>query len=130
MLIALVLSMNRNHDSGGLPSASTFERTEYVTRAPRFPIQAPLQYREGGEQSWHKGTTINISRTGVLFSAEQALNLQTVLEMRIAFPPELTGDAETNVVCWGPVVRAQMPRDEGQSHTLAASIFRYRFKSS
>jgi hypothetical protein len=89
-----------------------------------------VQYREGGEESWHEGTTINISRSGVLFSAAGPLEPQTVLEMRIAFPAELTGESETNVVCWGPVVRIELPSRQNESPAVAASIFRYRFKSS
>ncbi len=117
-------------NGNGLQDAPVREGRAYVTRAPRFPIQAPLRYRESGEQSWHSGLTVNISRTGILFSAEEPLDPQTVLEMRIAFPPELTGETETNVVCWGPVVRGDSDPEDEHRRLLAASIFRYRFKSS
>lgn len=102
-------------------------KSEYVDRAQRFPIHAPMQYREGGETAWHEGNTLNISRSGVLFTSEQELENRKVLEMRIAFPPEMTGGSETKVVCWGPVVRRQLPAINGLP-AFAATIFRYRFQ--
>jgi hypothetical protein len=123
----LVMTMVEN-ESEESPDYATRTKAEYVARAPRFPIQAPLTFRAGGEKSWHEGKTINISRSGVLFKADHALEPKTMLEMRIAFPPEMTGDVETNVVCWGPIVRRQVPGPGEEFHTLAASIFRHRFK--
>ena len=101
----------------------------FPARAQRFPIVAPLLFRERGETAWHEGTTINISRSGVLFRCDEDRKSQAVLEMRIAFPPELTGSAETNVVCWGPIVRKESPRFPLDQHAMAASISRYRFES-
>jgi len=103
-------------------------KPDQVARAPRFPIQAPFSFRAGGEKIWHEGTTINISRSGVLFKSDLVLDPKTVLEMRIAFPPEMTGDTETNVICWGPIVRWQPHSAEESYHSLAASFFRYRFQ--
>jgi hypothetical protein len=103
-------------------------KPDHVARAPRFPIQAPFSFRTGGEKSWHEGTTINISRSGVLFKSDMVFDPKTVLEMRIAFPPEMTGDVETNVICWGPIVRLQPCAPEEQFHSIAASFFRYRFQ--
>ncbi len=116
-----------NGDKKDLFTGPLPQKDNYVVRAPRFPIEARMQYREGGETAWHEGTTINISRSGVLFRAARTLEPRKVLEMRIDFPPEYTGEAETSVVCWGPVVRSQpFPECDGQS-TMAASIFHYRF---
>ena len=106
------------------------QKDDYVARAPRFPIEAKMQYREGGETSWHEGTTINISRSGVLFKADRALEPRKVLEMRISFPPEFTGDSETGVICWGPIVRQQPISGETTPPAIAASIFHYRFQHS
>ncbi len=101
------------------------QKDGYVARAPRFPIEAKMQYREGGESAWHEGTTINISRSGVLFKSDRTLEPRKVLEMRIAFPPEFTGDSETGVLCWGPVVR-----QTDDPPAMAATIFHYRFQHS
>lgn len=99
----------------------------YVDRAPRFPIQTSLHYRQGGEVDWHEGTTVNISRTGILFHPDHDIDLQTVLEMRIIFPTEITGTAPTRVVCWGPVVRSETSTGLEPLPMIAASILRYRF---
>jgi len=48
--------------------------------------------------------------------------------MRIAFPPEMTGNDETSVLCWGPIVRKELLPTGDNPHAIAASIFRYRFE--
>lgn len=73
------------------------------------------------------GTTINISRSGVLFRADQELTPSTMLEMQIVFPTEVTGEVPTKVVCWGPVVRTVPPEPADGRPALAAAISRYRF---
>lgn len=113
---------NGREEPAGRGSAS------YQSRAPRFPIQTSVQYRESGEQDWHEGKSINISRTGILFEAEGDQVLQAMLEMRILFPAEVTGESPTNVVCWGPVVRQSPPSSPEGHPTVAASILRYRFR--
>jgi hypothetical protein len=89
-------------------------------RAERFPIRTELDYRTSSDGSWRRGLTLNISRSGVLFEAENEVEPKTMIEMRIVFPPEITGSVPANVVCWGPIVRAQ-------GVALAAAILRYRF---
>jgi hypothetical protein len=91
-------------------------------RAQRFPIQTPVSYRASGETEWSQGTTVNISRSGVLFRAGREIEPKTVFEMRILFPPEITGGVPANVVCWGPAVRS-----ESGGSLVAAAILKYRF---
>lgn len=91
-----------------------------TARAPRFPIQAPLRYRASGDPAWHKGATVNLSRSGVLFSSENEIEPATMMELCIVFPPEITGGVAANVVCMGPVVR----RD---GLMLAVAILKYCF---
>ena len=74
--------------------------------------------------SWSHGFTVNISRSGVLFRAEEDIVPKTVLEMRIVFPAEITGSQPANVICWGPVVRSE---SAGSGTALAAQIVKYRF---
>lgn len=127
-LLLVLLVANSDEDKKPLNTPLN-EGSSYPVRAQRFPIVAPLHYRERGETAWHEGTTINISRSGVLFHCDEDKEPQAVLQMRIAFPPELTGSGETHVVCWGPIVRKESPRCHEIQHTIAASIFRYRFES-
>ena len=42
-------------------------------RAQRFNLHLPLKYRLLGEDGWHRGTTENISRSGLLFQAEEPI---------------------------------------------------------
>jgi hypothetical protein len=124
----LVLLVYDNDKDKGLSRAAMKAAGSHTARAQRFPIEAPLQYRQRGESDWHEGTTINISRSGVLFSCKDDKEPHAVLQMRITFPPELTGEAETDVVCWGPIVRAESrPLGEDQ-HAIAAAILGYRFE--
>lgn len=117
-------------DGEGAQRSAVPAKENYIDRAQRFPIQAPMQFREGGESDWHEGTTLNISRSGVLFRAEREIETKKVLEMRIAFPPEMTGGSETSVVCWGPIVRRQILGEANGRTAFAATIFRYRFQHS
>ena len=102
-------------------------QVDHVNRATRFPIQTPLRYRQSGELDWHEGVTVNISRTGILFNPDHTIDPETLLEMRILFPVEITGIAPANVVCWGSVVRSVAPTDQNCLPAIAASILHYRF---
>ncbi|MGA9075157.1 MAG: ATP-binding protein, partial [Candidatus Sulfotelmatobacter sp.] len=55
--------------------ASTRQRSEQsaLSRAPRFQLHLPLKYRLLDEEKWHDGETRNISRSGLLFQAEDLL---------------------------------------------------------
>jgi hypothetical protein len=74
-------------------------------RATRFPIAAELRFREHGKSAWRTGTTINVSRSGVLFRAEGTPPGSTrPLDFILKLP--LSGEAPTpHVRCKGHVVR-------------------------
>ena len=110
-----------------LPREPRQEERGCIPRAERFPIRAPLRYRESGQATWSEGTTVNISRSGVLFSAEREIEPKTLLEVRILFPADNIGENPANVICWGPVVRAEPPKLHDRQPELAVSILRYRF---
>jgi len=94
-------------------------------RARRFNLQLPIRYRLVGEQIWHDGTTANISRSGLLFQAEEAIQPEAQLEISLVLPPEIAGLAPTEVVCRGQVVRTETM---GVSPALAAKILQYHFQ--
>jgi CheY-like chemotaxis protein len=96
-------------------------------RAQRFNLHLPLRYRKIGEQNWRKGTTENISRSGVLFRGEEVLQPTVQLEINLVLPPEIAGLAPTEVVCRGEVVRTVQSADTKVSPALAAKILQYRF---
>ena len=75
------------------------------SRAQRFQLHLPLKYRQLGEKDWHEGKTTNISRSGMLFQAEQMLQPNAVLEINLVLPAEIAGLSPTEVVCRGEIVR-------------------------
>ena len=98
------------------------------TRAQRFYIQLPLRYRRLGEKEWHVGTTENISRSGMLFEADELLQPAAQLEINLVLPAEIAGLSATEVVCRGEVVRTVERRGETVSPALAARILQYHFQ--
>ncbi len=97
-------------------------------RAQRFYIQLPLRYRRLGEKEWHVGTTENISRSGLLFEADELLQPAAQLEINLVLPAEIAGLSSTEVVCRGEVVRTVQSRGEMVSPALAARILQYHFQ--
>ena len=120
--------------------SSALEKKVPPFRARRFNLHLPLRYRPLGEKSWRPGTTENISRSGLLFQAQELLLPNALLEISLVLPPEIAGLAATEVLCRGEVVRsveAQGQRQgqgqgqgQGQSVTpaLAAKILQYHFQ--
>ena len=99
-------------------------------RARRFNLHLPLHYRPLGEKSWRPGTTENISRSGLLFQAQELLLPNALLEISLVLPAEIAGLAATEVICRGEVVRSVEAQGQGQGVTpaLAAKILQYHFQ--
>ncbi|MGC2194415.1 MAG: ATP-binding protein [Terriglobales bacterium] len=97
-------------------------------RAQRFNLHLPLRYRQLGEQGWRQGTTSNISRSGLLFNAEEVLQPNVQLEINLVLPAEIAGLSPTEVVCRGEVVRAVDQEGASTSPALAAKILQYHFQ--
>jgi PAS domain S-box-containing protein len=98
------------------------------TRAQRFQLHLPLRYRRLGENEWHVGTTENISRSGILFQADELLQPSAQLEINLVLPAEIAGLSATEVICRGEVVRTVEPHGETLSPALAARILQYHFQ--
>jgi PAS domain S-box-containing protein len=97
-----------------------------ASRAERFQLQLPLRYRRIDEEKWHEGQTKNISRSGMLFQAEDYLQPNVVLEINLVLPAEIAGLSPTEVFCRGEIVRSVREGEE-VSPALAAKILQYRF---
>lgn len=97
-------------------------------RARRFNLQLPLRYRPLGEKSWRPGTTENISRSGLLFQAQEALHPSAQLEISLVLPAEIAGLASTEVICRGEIVRSVQARGTNLNPALAAKILQYHFQ--
>ena len=98
------------------------------SRAQRFQLHLPLRYRRLGETDWHVGTTENISRSGLLFQADDVLQPNAQLEINLVLPQEIAGLSGTEVVCRGEVVRTVDRQGDTMSPALAARILQYHFQ--
>jgi PAS domain S-box-containing protein len=98
------------------------------TRAQRFQLHLPLRYRRLGEQQWHTGKTENISRSGMLFEADELLQPHSQLEINLVLPAEIAGLSATEVVCRGEVVRTVESQGGPLHPALAARILQYHFQ--
>jgi PAS domain S-box-containing protein len=103
------------------------DETGLPRRAPRFTLQLPMHYRLAGENLWRRGTTENISRSGVLFRTDQPLEPNARLEFSVELPTDVFGMAATEILCRGEVVRQVDAAGEDMSPALAARILDYHF---
>ncbi len=110
------------------PMARTRNKISSPFRATRFDLHLPLKYRLVGESGWREGTTENISRSGMLFQAEEPLAPNAQLEINLVLPAEIAGLAAAEVVCRGEVVRTAKSEEGTVSPTLAAKILQYHFQ--
>jgi len=112
-----------------LPQAHLKAREKPVSfRAPRFNLHLPMKYRLLGENDWRKGTTENISRSGVLFLAEERISPAAQLEINLVLPVEVAGLSPAEVVCRGEVVRSAGTDRSATTPVLAAKILQYHFQ--
>ena len=114
--------------SHSVPQPAIRAREVPPSRAQRFQLHLPLRYRRLGEQQWHVGTTENISRSGLLFEADELLQPNSQLEINLVLPAEIAGLSETEVVCRGEVVRTIERKGETLTPALAARILQYHFQ--
>ncbi len=97
-----------------------------VPRATRFPLHMPVQFRTPGDSEWRHGFIENISRSGVLFQVDIAVDASTALEMRMALPVGLAGHVGASVYCLAQVVRVLGPAGQRVRPALAVTINEYR----
>ena len=96
-------------------------------RASRFPLHLSVRYRRVGDPQWHEGKTENISRSGVLFRAEDSVQVDTDIEIRLALPVAAPGSGRPEVSCRGRVVRTISPSNNEPWPGSAIAIDDYNF---
>jgi len=101
---------------------------EQSLRARRFRIEVPLRYRQIGENDWRTGKTENISRSGMLFRAEQIIPTNVQLEINLVLPAEIAGLSAAEVTCRGEIVRTVDAPEPTMPPALAAKILQYHFQ--
>jgi PAS domain S-box-containing protein len=108
-------------------STKVREKVSSASRAQRFDRHLPLKYRIVGESVWRNGTTENISRSGMLFRAEELIQPNAKLEINLVLPAEIAGVTSAEVICHGEVVRTVELEQPIVGTALAARILRYQF---
>jgi c-di-GMP-binding flagellar brake protein YcgR len=94
-------------------------------RSSRFPIEREVKYKtlnQRTESLAGSGKTLNISSSGVLFTAEHDLPVGTRLEVSISWPAQLNDRCLLNLVARGRITR----HTKGQ---LALQIQQYEFRT-
>lgn len=95
-------------------------------RARRFALHLPVFYREADSATWLRGTTENISHTGVLFLSSSPMAPETTLDLRLKVAVRSKSGGPAEVRCKGSVVRLE-PRSASQTPiALAVAISDYR----
>ena len=94
-------------------------------RAQRYAIALPMRYRRVGDDTWATGTTVNISRSGVVFEGERSVDREAAIELVLTMPVDVADGAR--VVARGVVVRAAAQGAADARRTFAATIADYTF---
>jgi len=98
------------------------KRINHLPRAERYAIPIAILYRSPGELDWQPGLTENISRSGLLFRADQGLEPNTPLEIMVDLPTVVAATATGTAVRRGRVVRAIRP-SVLENRTAVAAAF-------
>jgi len=105
------------------------DAVERPLRARRFPIKTSLRFREQGESEWRLASTINVSRSGVLFRAEGPL-ADPVHAVDFVIDLPLNGVTPgPQLRCTGHVVRTAPGELAGGGQDVAVSIDGYALGS-
>jgi len=96
------------------------------TRAQRFSLQFPLRYRTDSEGGWHRGTTRNISRSGMLFHGEDWAAPRTRIELTLVLPRQIGVERTAEVICQGMVMRSEQRANDEGGPLMAIQISHYR----
>lgn len=99
----------------------------FLKRAQRFEIEIPIRYRERGTAVWLEGKTVNISKSGILFCAQQEFRPHAALDVALTLPAAISDEAPAEIGCHGTVVRSTSVSAQDGQHVVAAAISRYRF---
>ena len=80
--------------------------TSKARRAHRYEIRTDVRFRPVAVQNWRIGETENISDSGLLVRALEALPVDTPIQVELFAPVPLSGVAQEPVTCSGRVVRS------------------------
>jgi hypothetical protein len=94
-------------------------------RGRRYAIATSLLYREHGSPQWRKGTTVNVSRSGVLFRTDGKVpGMSQRLDFILTLPLNRKSP-EPHARCTGHVVRMNPDVFPFGGHAVAVAIDGY-----
>jgi hypothetical protein len=102
------------------------ERPRYQPRAQRFSLQIPILYRRQGDDTWLTGESLNISRSGVLFSAAIPLEPALPVELLLLMGEPPREKPVANIHCRARIARAAGLKGDARP-SLAARFSDYQF---
>lgn len=102
--------------------------TTHSLRPKRFDLHTPVRYRHAGSSNWHKGTSQNVSCSGVLFKGRHAMKVYEPIEVEMQLPPQITGDTPVFLYCRGYVARIVEPKLPFAKPGLAATFLDYKVR--
>lgn len=92
-------------------------------RGERFPLTLDLRFRRMSKnENWTRGTSLNVSHSGILFTTSQPTYLGASLELVIDWPAKSAAASTRVLVVVGMVVRVR-------HNEVALSIRKYAFRS-
>jgi hypothetical protein len=104
-------------------------KAAWTPRERRLKHEVEVLYRERGTTAWSEGRSENVSRSGLLFSGSTTMESGKVVEVVLEMPVEVSGQAGSNVLCFGTVVRST-PNQGGDKFQIALSVSGYEFLQS
>jgi hypothetical protein len=102
-----------------------------LPRAPRYALQLDIRYRRdardpaGAQHAWHAAQTIDVSRSGMLFTACESIAPGTTLELALLLPRSIACTHGVTIQCWCRTVRLHSHREN--LAIIAAEILGYAF---
>jgi hypothetical protein len=88
----------------------------------------PLRFHLSGHTAWLQGFAVNISSGGILFRANQALNVHSPIQFNYDLPDTVPGGRGLTVNCKGEILRAEAPKAGDEDFAFAVKVLEYNSK--
>ena len=95
-----------------IPQVATPFPTVWKPRSRRIHLEAPILYRQSDTAEWFPGLLQNISESGVSFAGDEPLCAGVEVEMIFVMPREITGQANSKVLCRGDMMRTSRSKSD------------------
>ncbi len=96
-----------------------------LRKTRRVPIEMPLRYHLSGQTEWKQGFAVNISSGGLLFRADQPLNIHSPIQFNYDLPDAVPGGRGLTVNCKGEILRADVPKAGDEDFAFAVKVLEY-----